>query len=68
MKKTHLLFRVLTINLAAVLALTACGIQASQPVVNTPQPSTQPSQTADLATMQPPTQPPAQKAAEPQFL
>jgi serpin B len=53
MQKTHLLSRILTLTLTTLLALTACGAQATQPVQNTPQP---------------PTQPPAAKPAEPRFI
>ena len=53
MQKTHLLSRILTLTLTTLLALTACGAPATQPVQNTPQP---------------PTQPPDAKPAEPQFI
>ena len=53
MQKTHLLSRILTLTLTTILALTACGAPAAQPVQNTPQP---------------PTQPPDAKPAEPQFI
>ncbi len=53
MQKTHLLSRILTLTLTTLLALTACGASATQPVQNTPQP---------------PTQPPDAKPAEPQFI
>ena len=41
MQKTHLLSRILTLTLTTLLALTACGAPATQPVQNTPQPPTQ---------------------------
>jgi len=53
MQKTHLLSRILTLTLTTLLALTACGAPATQPVQNIPQP---------------PAQPPDAKPAEPQFI
>ncbi len=53
MQKTHLLSHILTLTLTTLLALTACGAPATQPVQNTPRP---------------PTQPPDAKPAEPQFI
>jgi serpin B len=63
MPKTNLIFRILTLTLAALLALSACSAPATQPVQNTPLPPTQAPLPTSLPPTKAPTQPPTPRLA-----